>query len=89
MVRQWQKLFYGNRFSQTDPHRATDFVALAKAFGIDSMRVHNDSEVEDVLKQAFNLNKPVLVDCVLSPDENVLPMIPPGKTVDDMITEME
>lgn len=89
MVRQWQKLFYGNRFSQTDPHRATDFVALAKAFGIDSMRVHNDSEVESVLEEAFKLNKPVLVDCVLSPDENVLPMIPPGKTVDDMITEME
>lgn len=89
MVRQWQKLFYGNRFSQTDPHRATDFVALANAFGIDGMRVHNDSEVEDVISKAFSLNKPVLVDCVISPDENVLPMIPPGKTVDDMITEME
>lgn len=89
MVRQWQKLFYGHRFSQTDPHRATDFVELAKAFGIDGMRVHNDSEVESVLEKAFNLKKPVIVDCVLSPDENVLPMIPPGKTVDDMITEME
>lgn len=88
MVRQWQKLFYGHRFSQTDPHRATDFVELAKAFGIDGMRVHNDSEVESVLERHLTL-KPVIVDCVLSPDENVLPMIPPGKTVDDMITEME
>ncbi len=89
MVRQWQKLFYGNRFSQTDPHRATDFVALANAFGIDAMRINNDSEVKGVIEKAFALNKPVLVDCRISSDENVLPMIPPGKTVDDMITEME
>lgn len=89
MVRQWQKLFYNNRFSQTDPHRATDFVALANAFGIEAMRVNNDIEVESVIEKAFTLCKPVLIDCVISPDENVLPMIPPGKTVDDMITEME
>ena len=64
-------------------------LSLQRLFGIDGMRVHNDSEVESVLEKAFNLKKPVIVDCVLSPDENVLPMIPPGKTVDDMITEME
>ncbi len=89
MVRQWQKLFYGNRFSQTDPHRKTDFVELAKAFGIGGMRIHNNSEVEEVLKQAFESTEPVVIDCMISPDENALPMIPPGRTVDDMITEME
>lgn len=89
MVRQWQKLFYGNRFSQTDPHRKTDFVAVAEAFGINGMRINNDSEAADVLKKAFESNEPVVIDCRISPDENVLPMIPPGKTVDDMITEME
>lgn len=89
MVRQWQKLFYGNRFSQTDPHRATDFVELAKAFGIKGMRIHNDSEIKEVLKRAFESNEPVVIDCMISPDENVLPMIPPGKTADSMITEME
>ena len=89
MVRQWQKLFYGHRFSQTDPHRKTDFVALAEAFGIKGMRIHNDSEVSDVLKAAFDSGEAVVIDCCISPDENVLPMIPPGKTVDDMITEME
>lgn len=88
MVRQWQKLFYGNRFSQTDPHRATDFVALANAFGVDGMRITKEDEVKPVLEQAFALNKPVVVECVISPDENVLPMIPPGKTVDDIITSM-
>ncbi len=89
MVRQWQKLFYGNRFSQTDPHRQTDFAAVAEAFGVKGLRIHNDSEVESVLKEAFDSTEPVLIDCSISPDENVLPMIPPGKTVDEMITEME
>ena len=89
MVRQWQKLFYGRRFSQTDPHRKTDFARLADAFGAKGMRIHNDDDAEDVLKEAFADNKPVVIDCRISPDENVLPMIPPGKTVDEMITEME
>ena len=89
MVRQWQKLFYGRRFSQTDPHRKTDFARLADAFGVKGMRIHNDDDAEDVLKEAFADNKPVVIDCRISPDENVLPMIPPGKTVDEMITEME
>lgn len=88
MVRQWQKLFYGNRFSQTDPKRATDFVKLANAFGIEGMRINTADEIKPVLEKAFALNAPVVVDCKISPDENVLPMIPPGKTVDDMITEM-
>ena len=89
MVRQWQKLFYGNRFSQTDPHRKTDFAAVAEAFGVKGMHIRNDEEAEAVLQEAFSQNGPVVIDCRISPDENVLPMIPPGKTVDDMITEME
>ncbi len=88
MVRQWQKLFYGRRFSQTDPHRQTDFVRLAEAFGVKGMRVHNDKDAQEVLSAAFATNEPVVIDCRISPDENVLPMIPPGKTVDEMITEM-
>lgn len=89
MVRQWQKLFYGRRFSQTDPHRKTDFAAVAEGFGIKGMVIHNDDEAADVLAKAFALNEPVVIDCKISPDENVLPMIPPGKTVDELITEME
>ncbi|MBQ1507522.1 MAG: biosynthetic-type acetolactate synthase large subunit [Ruminococcus sp.] len=88
MVRQRQKLFYGSRFSQTDPHRATDFVALAHAFGIDGMRITKSEDVETVLRQAVELNKPVVVDCRISPDVNVLPMIPPGKTINEIVTEM-
>ena len=88
MVRQWQKLFYESRFSQTDPHRATDFVELAKAFGVDGMRINSKDEIKSVLQQAFDLKKPVVVDCRISPDVNVLPMIPPGKTVNEIVTEM-
>ena len=88
MVRQWQKLFYGKRFSQTDPKRATDFIALASAFGIKGMSINSAEEVDAVLEKAFALNEPVVIDCKISPDENVLPMIPPGKTVDDMIVDM-
>lgn len=88
MVRQWQKLFYGARFSQTDPHRATDFVALANAFGIEGMRITKPDEVYDVLKKAYDLNAPVVVDCAISPDENVLPMIPPGKPARDIVLDM-
>ena len=89
MVRQWQKLFYGRRFSQTDPHRATDFVELAKAFGVTGMRITKSEEIEAVIKQAVALNTTVVIDCQISPDVNVLPMIPPGKTVNEIVTEME
>lgn len=88
MVRQWQKLFYGSRFSQTDPHRATDFVKLANAFGVEGMRITKPEEIKPVLQKAFDLKKPVVVDCVISSDVNVLPMIPPGKTIAEIVTEM-
>lgn len=89
MVRQWQKLFYGHRFSQTDPHRRTDFVALAKAFGVEGLRIEKNSEVEKTLEKAFSLHRPVVVDCRISKDQNVLPMIPPGGTVENIITQMD
>ena len=88
MVRQWQKLFYGNRFSQTNPHRATDFVALAQSFGVTGMTIEKKEDIKTVLQQAVELNKPVIIDCRISPDENVLPMIPPGKTVNEMVIDM-
>lgn len=84
MVRQWQKIFYGNRFSDTDPHRATDFVKVAEAFGVKGMRINNNDEIEAVIDEAFKVNGPVVVECRISPDSNVLPMIPPGGSVADI-----
>ena len=88
MVRQWQKLFYGRRFSQTDPHRATDFVKLANAFGVEGMRITKSEEIMPTLKKALDMNTTVVIDCQISPDANVLPMIPPGKTVNEIVIEM-
>lgn len=85
MVRQWQKLFYENRFSDTDPHRKTDFVAVAEAFGVKGMRINTNDDIDSVLKEALEYNGPVLVDYRISPDSNVLPMIPPGGAHTDII----
>lgn len=89
MVRQWQKLFYGRRFSQTDPKRATDFAALARSFGVEGITVTKPDEVDSALERAYSLNAPVVIDFHISPDANVLPMIPPGKTADSMIMELD
>lgn len=87
MVRQWQKLFYDNRFSDTDPHRATDFVKVAEAFGVKGMRINTNDDIDAVLDEVFAYNGPVLVDCRISKDSNVLPMIPPGGAHTDIIDE--
>lgn len=88
MVRQWQKLFYENRFSQTDPKRATDFVKLAESFGIPGFRLDKAEDIDEVFEKAMGFGGPAVIDCIISPDANVLPMIPPGKTVKDIVTEM-
>ena len=85
MVRQWQKLFYDNRFADTDPNRQTDFVKVAEAFGVKGLRINTNDEIDAVIKEAVDYNGPVVVDCRISPDSNVLPMIPPGGSVDDII----
>ena len=85
MVRQWQKLFYENRFADTDPHRATDFVKVAEGFGVKALRINTNNDIDSVLKEAFEYQGPVLVDCRISPDSNVLPMIPPGGAHTDII----
>ncbi len=93
MVRQWQKIFYGRRFSQTTLNKKTDYVALAKSFGAEGLLLDSEDKIESVLKEAFNTATtkcvPVLVDCKISPDENVLPMIKPGNTYDAQLEKME
>ncbi|HHV31438.1 MAG TPA: biosynthetic-type acetolactate synthase large subunit [Clostridiales bacterium] len=88
MVRQWQKLFYESRFSQTDLDRATDYEMLARAFGVKALTIRTKSDIEPVLKQALALNEPVLINCYIDPDLNVLPMVPAGGCVEKPILEM-
>lgn len=89
MVRQWQKVFFENRYSNTTLNRKTDYVKLAEAFGAKGMRIHNESEIEKVLKEALSSNCPVIIDCIVPKNDNVLPMIPPGKTIEDVITSID
>ena len=85
MVRQWQTMFYEKHYSSTTLKRKTDFPALAQAFGANGKRVTTLSELEDALKNLAP-DTPTVLDCQLDMDEFVLPMIPPGGSVQDLIT---
>jgi len=87
MVYQWQTLFYDKRFSNTTPERKTDFVKLAQAFGAEGYRATTPEEFEEAMKKALQADGPVWIDCIISREERVLPMIPGGKTVEDMIID--
>ena len=88
MVRQWQNLFFGKRFSNTVLERKTDFVKLAEAFGATGFRATNISEFEEAFKKAITINGPVVIDTYIDKDEFVLPMLPPGGSIDDIITSV-
>lgn len=85
MVRQWQAMFYGQRYSQTTLDRRTDFTALAKSFGAEGWRTDNLSRLRSIMEH-LPANGPAVIDCRIDLDEKVLPMIPPGGTVRNIIT---
>ena len=87
MVRQWQTTFYEKRYSDTDPHRKTDFVKLAEAFGAKGYRATTPAEFKTALADAMKQHGPSWIDCRIGKDEKVLPMIPGGGTIDDIIME--
>ncbi len=87
MVRQWQKLFYDGRFSQTTVQKRTDYVKFAESFGAKGMRIRSAKDIVPVLAAARAEKGPVLVDCRIGEDENVLPMIKPGATYDTIMTK--
>ena len=85
MVRQWQTAFFGERYSATILDRGTDFVKLIEAYGGKGFSIHKLSELEKALEERKNIVGPVLLDCHIDKDEKVLPMIPPGKSVAEII----
>ncbi len=87
MVRQWQKLFYGQRYSNSTLNRKTDFVKLAEAFGAGGARAWTAAELDRALEAAFAADRPFVIDCRIDTDENVLPMIPAGGSIDDIIVK--
>ncbi|MCI5720893.1 MAG: biosynthetic-type acetolactate synthase large subunit [Firmicutes bacterium] len=87
MVYQWQTIFYGNRFSNTTPERKTDFVKLIEAFGGTGYRAETPEEFAAAMDKALMADGPVWIDCRISREERVLPMIPSGKSVENMIID--
>lgn len=85
MVRQWQRLFYGERYSATNINRQTDFGKLAEAFGAKGFSITEKDQISPVLKEAIACGGPCIVDCVVSKDDYVFPIIPPNGTSDDII----
>ncbi len=87
MVRQWQTLFYDKHYSHTVLDRKTDFVCLAKAFGADGISVDSLDELKSAFDKAFSFDGPFVIDCAIDKDELVLPMLPPGGSMDDIIVK--
>ena len=102
MVRQWQEMFYNKDYAATNlmpgryiDRKATpqseylpDFVKMAEAHGAKGVRVSEQSEVTGALEEAFAYNGPVVVECIVKPEENVYPMVPPGAGLMGMIRSM-
>ena len=89
MVRQLQTLFYDKRYSNTTFDRKTDFVKVAEAFGAKGGRAATPEELEKLADEAFSRNTPFVIDCMVDSDELVLPMLPHGGSVNDIITEIK
>lgn len=88
MVRQWQELFYKKRYSHTcftKKCSAPDFVKLAESYGATGIRVTEKKDVRDAIKRAIETKGPVMIDFVVEPEENVMPMVPAGEAINRMI----
>lgn len=89
MVRQWQNLFYGQRYSNTILEDETDYCKLAEAMGCEAYRIESREQVDETLKKALAAEKPVLIDVVIHEDDKVFPMVSPGGSVADAFDESD
>lgn len=89
MVRQWQTLFYGKRYSHTVLNDSVDFVKLAEAMGAKAYRVTAREELEPVLKEAVSLGVPVVIECQIHCDDKVYPMVPAGAPIQDAFDDTD
>ena len=89
MVRQWQNLYYGKRYSHTILNDQVDFVKLAEAMGAKAYRVTKKEELEPVLKEARELDIPVVIDCQIHCDDKVFPMVSPGAAISDAFDDTD
>ena len=89
MVRQWQTLFYGKRYSQTELYDQMDFVKVADGMGAKAYRITKKEDVEPVLREAISLNIPVMIECQIGSDDKVFPMVPAGKPIEEAFDEID
>ena len=89
MVRQWQTLYYGKRYSQTVLNDSVDYVKIAEAMGAKAYRVTQKEELAPVLKKAISLNIPVVIDCQIGCDDKVFPMVSPGAPIADAFDDTD
>ena len=87
MVRQWQTLFYGHRYSNTMLEDKVDFVKFAESMGAVGIRVTKKEEVGPAIEKAIALNTTVVIDCQIDCDDKVFPMVPAGASIDDIFDE--
>ncbi len=87
MVRQWQNLFYGQRYSATVLNDGVDFVKLAKAMGAEGIRATTQEEFREAFARALKSDQPVLIDCQIDCDDKVWPMVAPGAAISEAFDE--
>lgn len=89
MVRQWQNLFYGQRYSATVLNDKVDFVKLAEAMGAKGIRVTTRQGFEQAFASALTLGEPVVIDCQIGSDDKVWPMVAPGAAINEAFDEKD
>jgi len=89
MVKQWQELFYNERYSHTCVNGCVDFVKLVEAYGGVGFRVKNKKDVEKTIKKAMEIDNLVLIDLIIDSDENVFPMVAPGSPISEMLNHKQ
>lgn len=90
MVRQWQRLFYSKRFSSTTLDKKTDYELVAKGLGANAFTATNEAEIEQAMTAALkSKDTPTLINCIIDPDQTVLPMVPSGQSIEEPILEIE
>lgn len=87
MVRQWQTLFYDERYSFTTLNQDLDYVKLAESMGAVGFNVTDKDQIEDVLRKAIDETRPVIINCVIDKDDKVFPMVAPGRPIEEVIVE--
>ena len=85
MVRQWQELLHGNRYSESYSEALPDFVKLAEAMHAHGIRCKNPGDLDEAIKEMIDIDKPVIFDCIVDQKENCFPMIPSGRAHNEMI----